>query len=148
MKYPMSMIKPARGLLLTAGMLSLALGFFACQEPSSLNANQEARLKNAKDPAKEVPQEETGKACIEVVVCGADGRLYGDPCAAEAAHVKYGYDLSQCGETVDPPEVHIPGIDTPKVVPAKPESLSCGKPGKDPVLPPIIIDPLQNGTAC
>jgi hypothetical protein len=87
------------------GLLSLSLLFLACQDDSSPTAGNTARAKTNPSPGDE-------GMCIQAVVCGADGKIYGTPCEADKAGVKYDYDLSACKDPsviaedrapVDPP---------------------------------------------
>ncbi|GEM_PF-3507017 len=114
MKNLLSFNEPARRFFFATCLLSLSFAFFACQEPSSLTAAQQeqARLKSKNG----TPKGEDGTVCAAVVVCGADGKLYSDPCAAAAAKVTYGYDLAKCD--------------------------------KAPELPPITVNPVEDGWAC
>jgi hypothetical protein len=88
---------------------------------------------------------DTGTVCAQVVVCGADGKLYGDPCSADKAGVKYSYDLGACKEVpIDPV---IPPIGTP-------DKPWCGTP--DPTDPPVLlptdpvlpVEPIEDGWVC
>ena len=136
MKASLFHSKRSPRLLFAAGLLTLAFSDFACQQASGPSPDNggNARLNDEKDKASEEPG-----ACIAVVVCGSDGKLYGDPCKADAAKVKYGYDLAQCKETIDPPGKDLPGIDPPSCDP---------KPG----IPPVTIVPIdpvpEEGMAC
>ncbi len=115
--------------LLSVSLLSVSLQFLACQQPSTPAADSSGARAKGDQTA------HTGDgACIAVVVCGTDGKIYPDPCAADAAGVKYGYDLGQCKAAIDPPI----GVD-PIIVP-KPGTGNCGP---DPVIvdPPVVIDP-------
>lgn len=132
MHYPTPSPLPRflRTLVLIGGMASAIFSLQACiGDPGSAGDQKEqARVKD------KAPDDTDGRVCIAVVVCGADGKLYGTPCDADAAKVKYSYDLGQCGErrdvTIDPilrcgndsiPDVSIdpiipPGIDEPVVI--------------------------------
>lgn len=111
-----------------------ALGAFAClllacQSPTS-NSPSGARSQTGK------PEGDEPKVCAQVIVCGADGKLYSDPCAAEKAGVKATPDLSACKE----PPVTVPVVDPietpdPIVTP-------------DPVVPDPGCDKPDEGGAC
>lgn len=107
-----------RGLLLASGIAASLGALQACNANPSDAGNQpeQARLKDKeKDP---------DRVCATVVVCGADGKLYGTPCEADDANVKWSMDLGSCQEgSVDP------------IVPR----CGTGGPGKDSI---VLVDPI------
>ncbi|MDB5051519.1 MAG: Kazal-type serine protease inhibitor domain protein [Fibrobacteres bacterium] len=112
---------------LSAGLLTLTLALFACQEssnPASDGSDARTKLKEKKE------------ACIDVLVCGGNGKVYGSPCDADAAGMTYTYDLSQCPGYPETP------IDPVVVLPPKTGPVGC-EPKPVPVDSPISIDPIE-----
>ena len=80
-------------LILIGGMATVFLSLQACiGDPASADDQKEqARVKD-KAPV------DTDRVCAAVVVCGADGKVYPNPCDAADAKVGFSYDMGACGE--------------------------------------------------
>lgn len=108
-----------KALILMGGMATAMFSLQGCIGDADAAGDQKEQAR-VKDKAVD---DTDGQACIAVVVCGADGKMYGTPCEADAAKVKYSFDLGQCG-----------GRQTTPIEPI----LRCGNDS----IPDVSIDPI------